>query len=214
MISNYEKQVDIGRGYFLQYDQEKLITKYGLEADESYLYVTYLAQRCRIKRDSGRVDMLTENGYRECRSYTVVMTIYDILCHNKEEAAPYYAGDWTPVGNFAAAGASPDANWATDPYAWLFLGKTEAVQKACEKLGGRILPRLAGADVTADIPVFSFFHVLVQFWDGDEEFPPKVQLLWDRRTLAYMHFETTYYLQGDLLDRMKELMGLGEGDKR
>ena len=28
-------------------------------------------------------------------------------------------------------------------------------------------------------------------------------LLWDRNTDSFMHFETTFYLQGDLLARLK-----------
>ncbi|MBQ2382983.1 MAG: DUF3786 domain-containing protein [Oscillospiraceae bacterium] len=27
-----------------------------------------------------------------------------------------------------------------------------------------------------------FFPVLLRFWEGDEEFPPKLQLMWDRNT--------------------------------
>jgi hypothetical protein len=48
--------------------------------------------------------------------------------------------------------------------------------------------------------------VLLQFWEGDEEFPPKLLILWDRNTDQFMHFETTFYLQGDLLDRLRRIM--------
>ena len=41
MTSNYDRQVDIGRKFFLQYDQEKLIKKYHPQADEKYSYITY-----------------------------------------------------------------------------------------------------------------------------------------------------------------------------
>ena len=73
---------------------------------------------------------------------------------------------------------------------------------ACEKIG-EICPRLAGADVTARIDVFPFFPVLFQFWEGDEEFSPQIRVLWDRNTMQYLHFETTYYLQGDLMERLQ-----------
>lgn len=42
MASNYDKQVDIGKSYFLKYDQEKLAVKFHLEMDERYLYLTYI----------------------------------------------------------------------------------------------------------------------------------------------------------------------------
>ena len=40
MMSNYEKQVDIGKSYFLKYDQQLLAEKFHLETDEQYLYLT------------------------------------------------------------------------------------------------------------------------------------------------------------------------------
>ena len=73
-------------------------------------------------------------------------------------------------------------------------------------MGGEVKARLAGADVTAQIPVFSFFPVLLQFWEGDDEFAPQIRILWDSQTMKFLNFETTYYLQGDLLDRLAELM--------
>ena len=47
----------------------------------------------------------------------------------------------------------------------------------------------------------------VEFWDGDEEFQPKILLLWDKVSLSYLHFETTYYLQGDLLKAILQIIG-------
>ena len=57
--------------------------------------------------------------------------------------------------------------------------------------------------MTARIDVFPFFPVMFQFWEGDEEFSPQVRVLWDRNTMQYLHFETTYYLQGDLMERLQ-----------
>lgn len=204
--SNYDKQVDMSRRYFLQYDQELLARKYRLDRDEEYLYVTYLGQQYRIDRQTAAVELREKGGYTECRTYSVVMTIYDMLCHHKGENMTPLSGEWTPVGSFAAAGASPDANLFAQKYADAFSGRTEQLQKACERMGGKLLPRLAGADVTAELPAFAFFPVLFQFWEGDEEFSPQIRILWDRITMQYLHFETTYYLQGDLLDRLADIL--------
>ena len=80
----------------------------------------------------------------------------------------------------------------------------EELKEACIRLGGQIQPRLARADVTARIPAFPFFPVLLQFWDADDEFPPQIKIMWDDQTMRYLNFETTYYLQGDLLARLLE----------
>ena len=59
---------------------------------------------------------------------------------------------------------------------------------------------------SSEIPAFSFFPVLLQFWESDEEFPPQIKILWDDQTMRYLNFETTYYLQGDLLKRLQEIL--------
>ncbi len=205
MSSNYDRQVDIGRTYFLQYDQEKLAKKYHLQFDERYIYITYLSQQYRIDRKTAAIEKEENGSFVECRIYTVVMTIYDMLCHNKDSAMPLLTQQWTPVGGFAAAGANPDANLFVQKFADKFSGHVTKLTDACEKLG-EICPRLAGADVTARIDAFPFFPVLFQFWEGDEEFPPQIRVLWDKNTMQYLHFETTYYLQGDLIERLQSIM--------
>ena len=163
MASNYDKQVDIGKSYFLKYDQEKLAVKFHLEMDERYLYLTYIGTPCRIERATGTVYEKNGEVYTECRSYETVMTIYDMLCHSSEPELPPLGRKWTLVANFAAAGASPSADVFSQKYADYFTGKVEKLKQSCIRLGGQIKPRLAGADVTAEIPAFPFFPVLVQF---------------------------------------------------
>ena len=67
MESNYEKQVYMGREYFLKYDQEKLAVKFHLEMDERYLYLTYIGTPCRIERATGTV--YEKNGSGQEKPY-------------------------------------------------------------------------------------------------------------------------------------------------
>ena len=90
----------------------------------------------------------------------------------------------------------------TKKYAKHFDGRLEALKTACEKLGGILQTPMAGANLTCKFRVTPFFPVLLQFWEGDEEFPPKLLILWDRNADSFLHFETTFYLQGDLLERL------------
>ncbi len=204
-MDNYDHQVDIGKRIFLEYDQELLIRKFHLEADADWIYLTYLNTPCRISRKTGGVEECIQNAWKECRSFSTVMTIYDSLCYHQGEIAPPLAGQWCTVGTFVVTGVT-ETNTFTKKYAAIFDGHTEDLKTACESLSGILQPRMAGADVTCQIPVTPFFPVLLQFWEGDEEFPPKLMLLWDRNTDKFLHFETTFYLQGDLLERLKSCM--------
>ena len=203
--SNYDLQVDIAKRIFLEYDQELLIRKFHLEADADWIYLTYLNTPCRINRTAGGVEESIKGAWIECRSFSTVMTIYDLLCYHQGENAPTLAGQWCAVGTFVVTGVT-ETDTFTKKYAAIFDGRIEALKAACESLGGVLQPRMAGADVTCRFPVTPFFPALLQFWEGDEEFPPKLMLLWDRNTDKFLHFETTFYLQGDLLERLKSRM--------
>ena len=202
-MDNYDLQVDIAKGIFLAYDQELLIRKFRLEADEEHLYLTYLNTPCRIGRTTGTVEEYIENTWQECRNFSTVMTVYDLLCYHKGETPQKLSGQWCTVGNFVITGVTQTDTF-TKKYAGVFDGHLDALQAACEKMGGTLQKSVAGADLTCRIPVTAFFPVLLQFWAGDEEFPPKLLLLWDKNTDKFLHFETTFYLQGDLLRRLKD----------
>lgn len=204
-MDNYDLQVDIGRTIFLEYDQERLIRKFGLDSDGKWIFLTYLNSPFRICRSTGRVEEFVENTWRECRVYTTIMTIYDLLCHHKGETPPILSDRWCAVGTFVVTGVT-ETEVFTQKYAAFFDGRMEALKNACQRLGGILQSQMAGADLTCKIPVTPFFSVLLQFWEGDEEFPPKLLVLWDRNTDRYMHFETTFYLQGDLLERLRKHM--------
>ena len=201
-MDNYDRQVDIGKEIFLQYDQEKLIRKFSLQADEHYLYLTYLNTPCRIDRRTGGIEECKQNAWVECREFSTVMTVYDLLCYHEGDLMPALTHQWCAVGNFVVTGVTQTDGF-TKKYAKFFDGRLPELKAACEKLGGVFLPPMAGADVTCRFAVTPFFPVLLQFWEGDEDFPPKLMLLWDRGTDRFMHFETTFYLQGDLLHRLK-----------
>lgn len=201
LTSNYDLQVDIAKRIFMEYDHQRLIRKFGLKADDSWIYLTYLNTPCRISRENGGIEEFIDAGWRECRSYDTVMTIYDILCYHKGDVAQVLSGQWCTVGNFIVTGITQADGFARK-YAEVFDGHLAQFKAACEQMGGEILPRMAGADLTCRFWATPFFPVLLQFWEGDEDFPPKLMLLWDSNTPSFLHFETTFYLQGDLLERL------------
>ena len=201
-MDNYDLQVDIAKRIFLQYDPQQMIRKFGLNADEQWIYLTYLNTPCRISRKNGGVEEYCGNRWQECREYSTVMTIYDLLCYHKGETLPELSGAWCAVGTFVVTGVTKTETF-TKKFAKQFDGRVDDLKAACEKLGGSLQKPMAGADVTCRFWVTPFFPVLLQFWESDEEFPAKLLILWDRNTTSFMHYETTFYLQGDLLERLQ-----------
>ena len=128
--------------------------------------------------------------------------IVDTTSYHKGESAPKLSGQWCAVGSFVVTGVT-NTDTFTKKYAAEFDGRLEELRAAVQSLGGVLLAPVAGADLTCEFQVTPFFPVRLQFWEGDEEFAPKLLLLWDRNTDKFLHFETTFYLQGDLLNRLR-----------
>lgn len=202
--SNYEKQVYMAREIFLKYDQKPMIAKFQLEHDGEYLYLKLLDRNYRVSRKSGEIEMQEQDVFTPCLDYQVVMTVYDVLCHSKRR--PALAGDWCPLASLQVTHSSPSADRYTAHYAEAFSGKIKELDRACGRLGGERQSIPASADACYKIWLFPFFPVIFQFWDGDEEFAPKIMLLWDTNSLEFMHFETLYYVMMHFMERLKEIV--------
>lgn len=197
--SNYDITRDRVEGEFPRCDQEAVIEKFNLAHDEDYIYLRFTARDYRIDRRTGRVERLPEASHA---GFNEVMTIFDVLCGSKPGAR--LSGEFVRVNDLDGVTKTAYLGGNLfDGSARAFSHRAEALRAACRKLGGT--PGTVG-DVSYTIPLFDFFPVTLQFWDGDEEFDPVLKLMWDRRTLDFMRYETTYYAAGHLLERLRELM--------
>lgn len=197
MSDNYIRQVLHSRELFLRYDQETMIRKFQLSADESYLYLPFLDRTYRICRKTGRIDT---DGV-ECLDYNIAMTIYDILCCSK--TAPVLAHQWCSLGSLQVTPSSPSDQTFLKKYETAFAGKADLLKDICAKIGGTSPHLTAGADVCWEFQLFPFLPVQFRFWEPDDEFPAQIKLLWDKNTLDFMHFETVYYAMHALMKTLE-----------
>lgn len=201
--SNYDLMSRRVRQTFLTYDQSRMIEKFGLIHDASYLYVPFCGRNYRINRKSGAVEG-SDDGFSTLLSagYNEVMAIYDAL--SRTDGAVHLTGRFALAKSLPGTGytAPASADFFT-PHAKAFSHRTEELSRACAALGG---VREGHGDVAYRLAVFSFLPVLFQFYDADDEFPAQVQLLWDENTLDIVFFETTFFIASHLLSRLAEEM--------
>lgn len=187
--SNYDQVIENWRLKFLEMDQEELIRKFQLEADEEFLYIIYFSKRFRIDRKNG---FITEDG--KSPGFDTVMNIYNTFYYSA--AHPVASGNLVAfrqvkrVYPFEATYRRTIISRLQE----LFSGKTEELRKACEALGGTLLPQ---GDVGYVLPVFPFLNIAVLFWDKDEEFEAQANMLFDSEITEFMHEENVVCVAAD-----------------
>lgn len=198
---NYQIQAQQAKDRFLTYDQDALIRKMQLEADEAYLYIPMLSQRHRICRKTGDMDRLTETGWVGANSHGEVMTLLDLICDSRENRR--ICGRWKAMGDFGLLFHQNLLESQRDPWADRFEADPARFRQACEALGGRPFPQ---GDIAYAIELFDGLEILIQLWFGEEEFPAALRFLWDANALMYIRYETMYFARGLLLQRLREIM--------
>lgn len=198
--SNYELTKRKMQTEFLRYDQEEMIQKFSLAADERYLYLALLRRPHRIDRHSGLVEW-SDDCFRTAHEadFNSAMTLYDLLCCSKPDCR--LSGRFCTVN--ALHGTAYTAGLGEDLFvreAAFFDRHLTQLRAACAALGGTQEPN---GDLACRLLLFPFFPVILRFWQGDEEFPASLKLLWDENTLQFLHYETTYYAANHLFSRLR-----------
>lgn len=199
---NYEYTKEKIRPRFLEYDQEQMIRRFSLEADEAYLYVPFAGETFRIDRSTGTVEKLLPGGGTRPGNYEEALTIYDVLCNGRPEMGT--GTRWCLVNSLPGVGQNSGVGESLHrDCADRICARPEAFRRACRELGGREIPL---GDLGFEIPVFPFFPVRLRLYFPDEEFSSRLSLLFHDRTLYYMHYETTFYAASCLMEAVFERM--------
>ena len=200
--SNYEITLLEARKLFLCYKQTAMIEKNSLEHDEQYLYLQLLDQRHRIDRSTGVVEWIDSANTPHEADFNASLSIYDVLCYSQPNRA--LAGQFAPINSVASNYHTGNLGGSIfDACSPVFSDHPDRLEKALIALGGI---KAGKGDIAYQINAFPFFPIQVQFWEADEDFPASLQLHWDLNTLQFLRYETTYYLAGHLLRRLRELM--------
>ena len=199
-VDNYRLQVEQAQKYFLRYDQNRLIEKLKLKADETYLYTKMLGSSYRIHRSTGQVQRLDAEWVETC-DHGEVMTLLDLVCDSREDRFP--TGRWQNMTNFGKVFHRSLMEDQADPFAEMIQGNPEGFCRACEALGGIPGP---GGDISFVLPVFDRLKMAIQFWEGDDEFPSRIRWLWDENALMYLKYETMWFALGMLRAKIRRKM--------
>lgn len=197
--NNYLIQAQQAKQRFLTYDQNKLIRKFHLKADEQYLYVNLLCKQYRLNRITGDLQKQDPSGWQDGNTYEEVMTLLDLLCDSRDDRC--LCGQWQNMQTFGLQFHQNLLEEARDPFAEKIDADPAWLHRAAGCLGAR---RIKGGDFGYAFPLFDGLEIGLLFWHGDEEFAPRVRYLWDANAKQYIRYETMYFALTLLRRRIRE----------
>ena len=104
---NYLIQANQAKQHFLTYDQQRLIEKLNLQADENYLYIKFLCESYRLSRTTGSLERYHADAWVDANSFAEVMTILDLVCDSRENR--YLSGRWKSMTDFGCLNSFNDS---------------------------------------------------------------------------------------------------------
>lgn len=196
---NYELTCERWRNIFLGMEQEKIAERFGLEMDESALYILYFGQKYRIDRRNGIIT-LWDDPERKL-AFNTLLSIYNLFYYARPGAKE--KGEFVPFRLVKRAAPFDPAfqRMVLKPLAKTFEGHGELLRKACIALHG--MPIRQG-DVGYVVRAFDCIPLTVVFWDGDEEFEAQANILFDADITDFIHEETVVCIASDFVRRLSE----------
>ncbi len=211
--SNYDVFKKDALRRLLTYDQEKISRRLGLDCDETYIYITFLGREYRIHRQEPLMeyknDLPGENAgdaWIEADS-NAVMTICDLLCHTDKPIE--LSGTFTTLDslNRVKAGTSGVlGNGFYQKRAEYYDRHLPQLKRAFEALGSIAEGK---GDASYTVPVFGPVSLRISFYQSDDEFPAQLTFFYDQNICEYMFYETLWYLNLLVTDRLNELIQTG-----
>ena len=196
-VNNYLIQAAQAKERFLTSDQQKLIEKFQLKWDEEHIYVNLLWRQYRIQRTTGNMEYQDGEAWADGNSYDEVMTLLDLLCDSRDDRC--LTGKLASMASFGRLFYRSSYDEKPDPTAQWIQENLAAFQEVCARFGTPV----SGGDFGYAFNLFDGLNLGFHFWEGDDEFAPRLRFLWDENALQYLRFETMHMAVSLLISFLK-----------
>jgi len=155
--------------------------------------------RRRVLARSAGVD---SDGYSRRVRFNEGMAIYHYLQFFKDQPAP--PSMWIPntALDTRAVNNSGTEDLLFHDFCQSMKGKADQLDRICPELGGVSVP--SKADYSYEFQAFPGVKLRLLYWEEDDEFPAKAQILVDKNVTDYVHLETTGCMACDLFDMITD----------
>ena len=114
------------------------------------------------------------------------------------------AFSYVPISYFAGTGItfSTNVKWMTDPLGKTFSGNYVTFSETMCRLGGVFNGKLKSGGYSWLLKALPKIPLQIIYYEGDDEFPCEVQILFDKNASRFMEFECLAFLEGCLVRAM------------
>ena len=140
-VNNYLIQAQQAKTRFLTYDQEKLIKKLNLQADDAFLYMTLLYKSYRLSRTTGDLERLEGESWQDANTFEELLTLLDLLCDSRDDR--YLSGRWQNMQTFGLQFHQNLLEDRADPFASRIDKNPEFLHNAAKVLAAEVIPGLS-----------------------------------------------------------------------
>lgn len=108
------------------------------------------------------------------------------------------AFSYVPISYLAGTGIifTTNIKWMTDPLGKTFSGDYVTFSETMCRLGGVFKGKLKSGGYSWLLKALPKIHLQIVYYDGDDEFPCEVQILFDKNASRFMEFECLAFLEG------------------
>jgi len=149
--------------------------------------------------------VMDASGSRADYVVAVILSKYILLCPDKL----YYDRDWASFKDFKRNSQFTNVNYFSSDtekkIEKLFAGRLDVLKNACDALGGVSLDMDISYDLSVQFDALPRISMLLLFNDGDDEFPAKCNVLFQKHAEFYLDPESLAMLGAALAKQLKEI---------
>lgn len=184
-----------------------IMERLGISNDGGRIYVPFFNHRY-VVSNRGLMD---EEGNEPDYMSFVILAQYILLCPDKS----YHDEEWVSFKDFKRATHFTNVNYfSSDTEKAIekhFSGRLNDLQKACEGLNGSRYAMGLSYDLSYEFSALPRIALLLLFNDGDEEFPAKCTVLFQKHAEYYLDPESLAMTAACLAKFLKRQAGFSSG---
>ncbi len=199
-IDIFEENYQEYRTQLAKVDFESIKDTLGIVSDSNKMFIPFLKNRFFVSNDG----ITDASGNRPDYSVAVILCKYILLCPTE----PHYEPEWAAFRDFKRVSHFTNVNYFSSDTEKVieknFSGKLNELRKACAELGGFHHETQTSYDLSMEFVALPRISLLLLFNDGDEEFPAKSTVLFQRHAEYYLDPESLAMTSASLAKNLKD----------